>query len=498
MRRLGYERYGAQGGDVGAGVAGDAGRARRRARRRHPRQRGPLATVPVRTAGIELDGLIRRPIGAARRAVQRAFAADGLGLPARCSRTRPQTLGYALTDSPVGQLAWIVEKFEEWTDPAAALPEDAVDRDQLLTNVSIYWFTGTGASSANASTRACRPTRDRAAATQPVPRTAAGVRGVRRRLDDPRARSTRTPVVHWTEFDRGGHFAAMEDAGPARRRRAHVLPRLPAERVAEDQPKDQPKPHQGASDELAMCSHRQTHPSRARDRPHGARHDRVRRVRPAAPWDPSAVAVNHEPGNTFLLRPGQILAGPGDAPDVAARADRLARASAAVQPRRVHAHAAQTSAIPPREVLDAIARVRKATAAARRARPGRPQLRLRRRGRPPAARSASSASRASRAAPAPACAWPPLPDALPRARPGRRRQGRQDRRARHGHVRPRVAQERPARARQRRHLGRRARRLRRRRVRSRHVHRRPDPAGRAGAPPSTPRRCSTRTASATT
>ena len=62
--------------------------------------------------------------------------------------TRPQTLAYSLADSPVGQLAWIVEKFKEWTNPAAPLPDDAVDLDQLLTNVSIYWFTDTGGSSA--------------------------------------------------------------------------------------------------------------------------------------------------------------------------------------------------------------------------------------------------------------------------------------------------------------------------------------------------------------
>ena len=55
--------------------------------------------------------------------------------------TRPQTLSYGLNDSPAGQLAWIVEKFKEWTDPARELPEDAVDRDRMLTNVSIYWLT---------------------------------------------------------------------------------------------------------------------------------------------------------------------------------------------------------------------------------------------------------------------------------------------------------------------------------------------------------------------
>src|SRR4030095_10778464 len=63
--------------------------------------------------------------------------------------TRPQTLAHGLHDSPVGQLAWIVEKFKEWTDPAAELPEDAVDRDLLLTNVMLYWLTGTAGSSAN-------------------------------------------------------------------------------------------------------------------------------------------------------------------------------------------------------------------------------------------------------------------------------------------------------------------------------------------------------------
>jgi hypothetical protein len=52
--------------------------------------------------------------------------------------TRPQTLAYALTDSPVGQLAWITEKFKEWTD-SRDRPEDAVDRDQMLTNVMLYW-----------------------------------------------------------------------------------------------------------------------------------------------------------------------------------------------------------------------------------------------------------------------------------------------------------------------------------------------------------------------
>src|SRR5699024_7715993 len=63
--------------------------------------------------------------------------------------SRPQTLAHALHDSPVGQLAWIGEKFKEWTDLTAELHEAAVDRDLLLTDVMLYWLTGTAGSSAN-------------------------------------------------------------------------------------------------------------------------------------------------------------------------------------------------------------------------------------------------------------------------------------------------------------------------------------------------------------
>ena len=113
-----------------------------------------------------------------------ATATDGLGY-LHMQSTRPQTLAYALNDSPVGQLAWIVEKFQEWTDPAAELPEDAVDRDQLLTNVSVYWFTGAGASSAHATYEGMQAWRQMAAQgrrVRPGPAGAAapgrgGVRG---------------------------------------------------------------------------------------------------------------------------------------------------------------------------------------------------------------------------------------------------------------------------------------------------------------------------------
>ena len=125
--------------------------------------------------------------------------------------TRPQTLSYALTDSPVGQLAWIVEKFKDWTDSETA-PEDAVDRDQLLTNVTLYWLTRTAGSSA----RLYYETAHAAGgwgAPEPPSRTPTGVAVFPRDLSVPvrRIAERSNRIVRWTEMDRGGHFPAMEE-----------------------------------------------------------------------------------------------------------------------------------------------------------------------------------------------------------------------------------------------------------------------------------------------
>jgi microsomal epoxide hydrolase len=120
---------------------------------------------------------------------------------------RPQTVAYALTDSPVGQLAWIVEKFKDWTD-STNQPEDAVvDRDQLLTNVTLSWHTRTAGSSAQFY-------RDAGFFGQPVvpSRTPMGVAVFPKDIGLPirRLAEKTNNIVQWTEFDRGGHFAAME------------------------------------------------------------------------------------------------------------------------------------------------------------------------------------------------------------------------------------------------------------------------------------------------
>jgi pimeloyl-ACP methyl ester carboxylesterase len=131
-------------------------------------------------------------------------SADGMGY-LQLQTTRPQTLSYALTDSPVGQLAWIVEKFKEWTDATAELPDDAVDRDQLLTNVSLYWFTRSGASAAHALYESMHAQEWGEEGPAPVGWAVFGADPIARRLLDPEHQ-----VAHWTEFERGGHFPAME------------------------------------------------------------------------------------------------------------------------------------------------------------------------------------------------------------------------------------------------------------------------------------------------
>jgi epoxide hydrolase len=121
---------------------------------------------------------------------------------------------YGLHDSPVGQLAWIVEKFKELTDPEDGLPEDSVDRDRILTDVSLYWLTGTAGSAAQIyyeeiSASACgEGGADWAAAQRGTVPT-----GVLVSAHDVTIRPWAERdhnVVHWTELGRGGHFLAME------------------------------------------------------------------------------------------------------------------------------------------------------------------------------------------------------------------------------------------------------------------------------------------------
>lgn len=211
MTRLGYERFGAQGGDWGGAISRELGRA-----------------FPERLVGVHLNLLpgssaATEPTPEELAALspeerERALLSWRRGLEwrreeagyAELQGTRPQTLAYALTDSPVGQLAWIVEKFRAWTD-AKDRPEEAVDRDLMLTNVMLYWLTATAGSSA-------RIYYERAHAdywgTPPEPSTAPTALAVfpHEPFVPLRHIAERTNnIVRWTEFDRGGHFAAAEE-----------------------------------------------------------------------------------------------------------------------------------------------------------------------------------------------------------------------------------------------------------------------------------------------
>ena len=204
MSCLGYERYGAQGGDWGAFVSPELGRI------------DPIHVIGVHVNAATMGFIPIGPVEPdelatftetekARLARLDKFMSDMNGY-FQIQATRPQTLAYGLSDSPVGLLAWIVEKFKEWTDPSADLPEDAVDRDRMLTNVMLYWLTGTAASSARLYYENMH---SGSWGQQPSSRPT-GVAVFAEDIAIRRYGERGNNIVHWSEFDRGGHFAAME------------------------------------------------------------------------------------------------------------------------------------------------------------------------------------------------------------------------------------------------------------------------------------------------
>jgi pimeloyl-ACP methyl ester carboxylesterase len=204
MARLGYTRYGAQGGDWGAFVTPELGR--------FDSEHVIGVHVNAATVGFIPFG----PVGDDELATFSDLEKVRLGRLGnfmvemngyfQIQATRPQTLAYGLTDSPVGLLAWIVEKFKEWTYPSSGLPEEAVNRDQMLTDVMLYWLTRTAGSSAGLyyenmhSGSWCQ-------APGPTP---TGVAAFAEDVAIRRYAELGNNIVHWTDFPKGGHFAAME------------------------------------------------------------------------------------------------------------------------------------------------------------------------------------------------------------------------------------------------------------------------------------------------
>jgi epoxide hydrolase len=204
MSRLGYQRFAAHGTDIGAGITGRL-----------------AALYPDRVIGTHIgsdgrslamvgdqypypDGLTDGEIAEIDAVRARDAAEKGYF---EMQNHRPDTIGAALTDSPVGQLAWIAEKFQGWTNPARTTPDEAVDRDQLLTNISLYWFTRSGASSAQFYYEASHSGLDWLS-TADVP-SAWSVFDTHPLMA--KVFNAWGAIAQWTEHPEGGHFPAMEE-----------------------------------------------------------------------------------------------------------------------------------------------------------------------------------------------------------------------------------------------------------------------------------------------
>ncbi len=207
MRALGYERYFAQGGDWGSAVTCAIG-----------------MNHGDHCAGIHVNMIVGQPDPALMADLTDAeklylarfgwYQAKDSGYSTQ-QATRPQTIGYALTDSPVGQMCWIVEKFHGWTDcghqpggqSTGGHPERALSKDAMLDTVSLYWFTASAASSARLYWHSFRSF---AAGEIEVPTGGSLFPNEIMRLSRRWAEKRYRNIVYWNEVDRGGHFAAWE------------------------------------------------------------------------------------------------------------------------------------------------------------------------------------------------------------------------------------------------------------------------------------------------
>ena len=199
MERLGYSKWVAQGGDWGAGITTALGHIK-----------------PAGLAGIHLNWPLVFPetipteglSPEEQRAVEAAgtFLNDGFGYFLEQS-TRPQTIGYALNDSPAGQAAWIYEKFQAWSDHGGDV-ETVLGRDEMLDNIALYWFTASAASSARIYWE--NYPASFAGGRIDLPVGASIFPGEIYRAPRSWAEQSYPQLVHWNELDKGGHFAAFE------------------------------------------------------------------------------------------------------------------------------------------------------------------------------------------------------------------------------------------------------------------------------------------------
>ncbi len=202
MARLGYDRYGAQGGDWGSAVTSWLG----------AHDAGHVAGIHLNAVwvgppeGVENpeEGI---PAWELKRSKDRAEWWKGESAYGQIHGTKPQTLGYALNDSPAGLAAWIAEKFRAWSDCEGDI-EKRFSKDEVLTNVMIYWVT----ESITSSMRLYYETRHHPLARKRVEVPTAVAIFPGEIVFSPRKWVEKQyQVAQWTEMPRGGHFAAMEE-----------------------------------------------------------------------------------------------------------------------------------------------------------------------------------------------------------------------------------------------------------------------------------------------
>ncbi|MEH6639411.1 MAG: epoxide hydrolase family protein [Porticoccaceae bacterium] len=198
MLRLDYDSYFAQGGDWGAVVTSTIGM----------QNLGNCQAIHINMVVVEPDPATMNDLSPIE---QRALASaqhyvDHDSGYSKQQSTRPQTLGYGLVDSPVGQMAWILEKYWSWMD-CQGHPENVLSKDELLDNIMLYWCNASAASSArlywesftNLSTdEVVVPT---GCSIYPKEIFQASRRWAERRFKN---------IIHWSELDKGGHFSAFE------------------------------------------------------------------------------------------------------------------------------------------------------------------------------------------------------------------------------------------------------------------------------------------------
>jgi len=204
MARLGYDRYGVQGGDFGAFVAPEMARV--------APDHVIGAHVNAATAGFIPWGEVSAEEKATFSEGERvrlerlaAWNAEGSAY-FQVMATKPQTLAFGLADSPLGQLSWMLEKFHDWTDNPDGTLAGRIDRDRVLTNVMLFWLTNTAATSAQLYWESMHANEW----PQGRPEPPVGVANFAQDVAIRRYGEQGYRIVHWSEFDRGGHFAAME------------------------------------------------------------------------------------------------------------------------------------------------------------------------------------------------------------------------------------------------------------------------------------------------